>query len=97
MQMSSGETHNNNINDADKMYSSKYYRCYLHTDQLSNFSVLLKRGSDCCLEDNNDQLPDDVARQHMCYDCEQLIESHRKHRTEHIFRLVENVNKTRIS
>ena len=54
--------------------------------------MLLKRGADCCLEDGNGQLPDDIARQHMCYDCEQLIESHRKHRTEHIFKLVDNVN-----
>ena len=56
--------------------------------------MLLKRGADCCLEDGNGQLPDDIARQHMCYDCEQLIESHRKHRTEHIFNLVDNVNRS---
>ena len=56
--------------------------------------MLLKRGADCCLEDGNGQLPDDIARQHMCYDCEQLIESHRKHRTEHIFKLVDNVSES---
>ena len=68
---------------------------FIYFNFFANFyclnSVLLKRGADCCLEDGNGLLPDDIARQHMCYDCEQLIESHRKHRTEHIFKLVDNV------
>ena len=58
---------------------------------ISGFSVLLKRGADCNMEDTEGARPDDLATMAHAADCCDLIGSYRTSRIKDLAQLVEKV------
>ncbi len=63
------------------------YMCWF----LSGFSVLLKRGADCNMEDTEGARPDDLATMAHAADCCDLIGSYRTSRIKDLAQLVDKV------